>query len=713
MWSSTGSFPPAGLFTGKFTDLGSYKGCVNLIEPSSDATSNTSKYNTIHQTKARFANYCMLSFRPVVPSRKPFHMIYEEEHANLTNIFHKSDAFSTLLHKAQYFHYLYLQWGVCVPHQCSAIDMQQVATVLGQRLALMIGPVKCYTRARSLDSHKETEYKLGGIDNKPILVNLNKPINRKQIISIIIVGLFFGLVFAATLWHFAERCVINLKAAQETLYDDFGFELEEKKVTKEIKRTGLKHVAFDYLSMITNGREFMDTSMRPNEIKCLHGLRVITMTWIICVHTLQYNNWSGFTQIFEVETSLRSLVLQPLYNANYVVDNFFFMSGLLAAYTTWHANKKSSSFKFSAWTNILGRYLRLTPQVLLVSLLYIILPLAGNSPFWHDMSDEASKFCEKNWWVNLLHIQSFYRKNEICNLVSWWISVDMFYYVIACGLVYLVLSKRIYTAYISTSLLVIACTFLSAYEHYTGGFTPNNLGPVPQIGEVWTKFVVDFFWSPYPHVYPFYLGFWAGYLIANDTCRRTVMRWSSLCWCLALTSIVVVSLSSHIWISGMVKIGDQYISTTYNNLCMLIWATSYAWIVIACHYGCAPTLDKLLSMKLCIYLSKASFIIYLSHMLLVRIFFGLQNTLLEVSILNLIYIVMGNIFFSGVFGVFLCIAFEGPCMKFQRLVLQKIKPSCEASTKQDADLANRFEIKAINEKAVLESGPSEKALLKN
>lgn len=704
MWSSTGNFPPTGLFDGQLTDLGSYRGCVDLVIPPPEATSGRATNGT--QPKAGHANYCMLGFRPVVPSRKAFHMIYERESDDLIRMFNRSDAFTTLLEKAQFFHYVYLQWGLCVPHQCSAVDIQRVASALAHRLALMAGPVKCYTKARS-ESPEERGYQFGEIDNKPILVDLGKPMNRKQLISTLVVGSFFGLVFAATFWHFVERRLIGLKAIG-TQYDDFGIE-EEKQVVPEIKYTGLQNIAFNYLSMITNGKEFMDASMRSNEIKCLHGLRVITMIWIILVHTLQYNNWAGFTRIFESETILRSLALHPIYNANYTVDNFFFMSGLLAAYTTWHAQKRAS-FNYSVWRSLLGRYLRLTPQVLLISLLYIILPLAGNSPFWHDMSDEPSRLCEKNWWVNLLHVQAFYREDEMCNLVGWWISVDMFYYVIALGLIYMVLNNKRYFASISTLLLLTTCMSVSAYKHYVGGYTPNNLGSVPQIGEVWTRYVINFFWSPFPHAYPFFLGFWTGYMIAKDSWRRLVQKWSSFGWCLALVSMILVSMSSHIWMSGMVKLGNQYISTAYNTICVLLWATSYAWIVIACHYGCAPTLNKILSVKLFVYLSKASFIIYLSHMLLVRIYFGLQNTLIEPSLINLNYIVIGNAFVAGLFGVFLCIAFEGPCMKFQKWVLQSIASSSKTSPKHNVDLAR--ETNSTDQKVILGMSPSGNALLK-
>jgi len=636
-------------------------------------------------------------------------MIFWEE-KQLLELFDRADVFSELAHRAQFFHYIYLRTGICVPAQCSAEDIQQVASLVGRRLMLTAGPVKCFTKASVITASDRSEVQYDQIEDKPIQVDVTAPMNKKQMISLVAVIIFFSLVFVASIWHLAE---IGLRHAVERQQE---FDLDEKgehsqeRVCPPVEYKGIRHIAFDYFSVLTNGCEFMDTSMRQNEIKCLHGLRVITMAWIICVHTLQYNEWSGFTRVFQIVNTLQNPALHPIYNANYVVDNFFFMSGLLAAYTTWY-NNRGSSFNFSVASSLVGRYLRLTPQVLLVSLLYILLPLAGDSPFWYDMTHHAAKYCERNWWVNLLHIQAFYREDEICNLVGWWISVDMLYYALALGLIYMILNNHLKRALLSTVYLVGTCMIISAYRHYYGGYTPNNLGTVPQVSEVWTWYVVNFFWSPFPHAYPFYSGLWAGYVLANNKWRNEVRRWSRLGWAISMLSLFSVAMSSYVWMSGAVELGNQLVSTAYNNVCTVIWASAFAWVVMACHYGCAPALDRLLSLKVFVLVSKASFIIYLSHMLLVRMFFGYQNALLEVSVSALTYIVLGNIILSTIFGIFLSITFEGPCMKFQKLVTRTINPGRKTVT-AGANYPTEVNSQGKDHKMTIESGPTCRALLK-
>lgn len=44
------------------------------------------------------------------------------------------------------------------------------------------------------------------------------------------------------------------------------------------------HAILTSFSLLTNGRSLLKTGCGPNEISCLHGLRVISTMWIILDH---------------------------------------------------------------------------------------------------------------------------------------------------------------------------------------------------------------------------------------------------------------------------------------------------------------------------------------------------------------------------------------------------------------------------------------------
>lgn len=151
---------------------------------------------------------------------------------------------------------------------------------------------------------------------------------------------------------------------------------------------------------------------RTNDISCVHGLRFWTISWIIFGHTMQYTEWAGFARAYQVEQNIVSFFLQPLLNATFSVDTFFLVSGLLTTYVTWMVTRGQYK-RFNKFAFLISRYLRLTPQVLLVILLFIVFPMMGDGPYWKGLIQKESDNCKRNWWVSALYLQAFIKQDQI------------------------------------------------------------------------------------------------------------------------------------------------------------------------------------------------------------------------------------------------------------------------------------------------------------
>lgn len=127
---------------------------------------------------------------------------------------------------------------------------------------------------------------------------------------------------------------------------------------------------------------------------------------------MQYTEWAGFARAFQVEENIVSFYLQPLLNATFSVDTFFLISGLLTTYVTWSITRGEYR-RFNKFAFLISRYLRLTPQVLLVILLFIVFPLMGDGPYWKGLIQKESDNCKQNWWVNALYLQAFIKQDQI------------------------------------------------------------------------------------------------------------------------------------------------------------------------------------------------------------------------------------------------------------------------------------------------------------
>ena len=45
--------------------------------------------------------------------------------------------------------------------------------------------------------------------------------------------------------------------------------------------------------------------------------------------------------------------------------------------------------------------------------LTFFLPFLGSGPFWKETVDPIVEGCEKNWWVNLVYMQTYINTNQM------------------------------------------------------------------------------------------------------------------------------------------------------------------------------------------------------------------------------------------------------------------------------------------------------------
>ncbi len=117
------------------------------------------------------------------------------------------------------------------------------------------------------------------------------------------------------------------------------------------------------------------------------------------------------------------------------------MSGLLVAYFTF---REMELKRFNLIVYYVHRYIRLTIPLACVILFNVgILPLLARGPMADDL-EAVSQLCRDNWWSNLLYINNFVNKEEMCLGVTWYLACDMQMYLLAPLLLYpmYMLSKK-------------------------------------------------------------------------------------------------------------------------------------------------------------------------------------------------------------------------------------------------------------------------------
>ncbi|XP_042209412.1 nose resistant to fluoxetine protein 6-like [Homarus americanus] len=153
---------------------------------------------------------------------------------------------------------------------------------------------------------------------------------------------------------------------------------------KTLAKGGLKYLL--PFSVYTNTQKLfeLNTKSSPGTISCLHGIKVLSMTWVIFGHqqsaSLQLN---ANTQ--DMWKRVNKFLYQAIANAYFSVDTFFMVGGLLLSCSAFRQLKRTGKFNVALF--FLHRLVRLVPAIAIVTGLYATVVhffMSGFfADFWH------------------------------------------------------------------------------------------------------------------------------------------------------------------------------------------------------------------------------------------------------------------------------------------------------------------------------------------
>lgn len=141
---------------------------------------------------------------------------------------------------------------------------------------------------------------------------------------------------------------------------------------------------------------------------CLHGIRVITMTWMIVNHTYLFGGFFvlwAHRRLIDIAEWPKSLSFQLVLNGWLTVETYFFLSATIIVLNVLPLLKVR---KFSYPAYIFHRLVRLIPAYVGLVALNFLWPLISSGPVWLVKGKSFIQDpCENYLWTNFLFINNW------------------------------------------------------------------------------------------------------------------------------------------------------------------------------------------------------------------------------------------------------------------------------------------------------------------
>lgn len=145
-----------------------------------------------------------------------------------------------------------------------------------------------------------------------------------------------------------------------------------------------------------------------NSLGSLHGIRVITMAWMIVNHTYMFGGFFvlwAHRRLIDIAEWPKSISFQLVLNGWLTVETYFFLSAMIIVLNVMPLMKAN---KFAYLAYVIHRLFRLIPAYVGLVCLNFIWPLVSSGPIWMVKGKKFIEWpCENYLWANFLFINNW------------------------------------------------------------------------------------------------------------------------------------------------------------------------------------------------------------------------------------------------------------------------------------------------------------------
>lgn len=421
-------------------------------------------------------------------------------------------------------------------------------------------------------------------------------------------------------------------------------------------------------SVRANMRTICDPSVGRDTISTVHGLRAISMAWVILGHTcivvFKYSDNMEYRRVVE-----KNILFQTVTNGAFSVDTFFFMGGLLVSFLYFRTNAEGHLNKLTQGTRgfvagflkfigfLAYRFSRLTaPYMFVLGVVEVTMKwFHYNAIFETPTADHEN--CPNYWWRNLLYINTLFPVDQMCMLWSWYVADDTQFYVV--GAVILILATNHFKiAAFSVVTLMVSSWITTGYIALINNHMPSIDDPLALFDKIYDK--------PWTRLGPYLIGMSVGYYLFKTDCKVKMSK---------ITVVLGWTLSSICLLSLLYGLYEAEISpitaAAYSSLSHSAWALGLAWIVIACSTGYGGYVDAILSAPILYPFSRVTYCAYLIHPIVIRLTAMHVDSPFHLGKNSMMVMFFGQVVTSYIISFIVSLSFEAPVVSMLKILSPK------------------------------------------
>ncbi|XP_033763843.1 O-acyltransferase like protein-like [Pecten maximus] len=440
------------------------------------------------------------------------------------------------------------------------------------------------------------------------------------------------------------------------------------------KKEGVLISIIKAFSVQINIPKILSTNTASGTVRCLHGIRFVTITWVILIHSYAFGIIHNHSQVWYLANPLVILTLQQRFSfhgvmaANSAVDTFFMMSGMLLSYTQLKNMQKlkakltGSNVAQYVFHYFFHRIWRLTPLYVMVLVIHATLTEhISSGPFLPSVFQFRNS-CKKNWWTNMLYINNIVHQEEQCMGWSWYLANDMQFYIVSLVILFLMMLKMQIGILVSVMLLLVGMVNSGLNRYEIQGTQLTNFD---SDSNYWR----DIYIAPWCRVGAYMVGILFGVFLQKQPRKPFNKLIGFAGWTIATAVALTLKYSLYSFNREGGEPWSKLQYAIYEAFDRPVWAMCVCWVVFACHNYMGGPVDSLLSWRGLVPLSRLTFAAYLIHPVVMIIQGSSRFATHYLSDYSMIYLNLGHITVSFMAAFVLSLALESPFITLEKLLV--------------------------------------------